>query len=179
MPLPAVAGGAAAECLEIHEDDWRQIEMVSVSLREVALAELRAIRVIHQRHARRTADGLLAGFDAIHVRAQPSRPLPAPLPRHQLLVMLPPADLEYGGVAFAGRPGAVDSSSAAAFGPVQIYGLADGDAIQFLCLRGPVPSPGPRPDLVGGLQDPCAHSAACLSTGAGARSSSQPRSVGI
>jgi hypothetical protein len=151
--LPAVAAGATADRLEIHEDDWRQIEMVSAGLREVALAELRAIRAIHQTHARRTADGQLAGFDAIHVRAQPSRPLPIPLPRHQLLTMLPPADHEYSGVAFAGTPGAAGGSFAAAFGPVQLYGLADGDAIQILCLRGPVPPPGPRPDLIGGLQD--------------------------
>lgn len=151
--LPATAAGAAADCLEIHEDDWRQVEMISASLREVALAELRAIGAIRETHARRTADGRLTGFDAIHVRVQPSRPLAVPLPRHQLLAMLPPADHEYGGVAFAGTPGAADGSFAAAFGPVQLYGLADGDAIQILCLRGPVPPPGPRPDLISGLQD--------------------------
>jgi hypothetical protein len=64
--------------------------------------------------------------------------------------MLPPAEHEYGGVAFAGTPGTADGSFAAAFGPVQPYGLADGDAIQILCLRGPVPLPGPRPDLIDG-----------------------------
>jgi hypothetical protein len=151
--LPAVAGaGQTAAALQIHEDDWRQVEMVSAALRDVVLAELRAIRVIHDEHARHDADGRLAGFDAVHVRAQPTRPLPVPLPLRQLLSMLPPADHEYGGVAFTGMPGTAAGSFAAAFGPVQLYGLADGDAIQILCLRGPVPPPGPPPDLIGGLQ---------------------------
>lgn len=151
--LPAVTASATADLLEIHEDDWRQVEMVSAGLREVALAELRAIKQIHQTHARHTAAGQLQGFDAIHVRVQPARPLPAGLPRQQLLTMLPPADHDYGGVAFAGTPGAAGSSFAAAFGPVQLYGLADDDAIQILGLRAPVPPPGPPPDLISGLQD--------------------------
>jgi hypothetical protein len=150
--VPAMAdAGITAAHLEIHEDDWRQLEMISAGLRDVALAELRAIRAIREEHARRNADGQLAGFDAIHVRAQPARPLPVPLPQ-RLLSMLPRADHEYGGVAFTGMPGAAAGSFAAAFGPVQLYGLADGDAIQVLCLHGPVPPPGPPPDLISGLQ---------------------------
>jgi hypothetical protein len=151
--LPAVArAGTTAARLEIHEDDWRQIEMVSAGLRDVVLAELRAIRSIHDEHARRNADGRLAGFDAVHIRQRPARPLSIPLARNQLLSMLPPADSEYGGVAFTGMPGVAAGSFAAAFGQVQLYGLADGNAIQILCLGGTIPPPGPRPDLIRGLQ---------------------------
>lgn len=151
--LPAVAGAdKAAACLEMHEDDWRQTEMVSADQRDVVLAELRAIRAIHDEHARRNADGQLTGFDAIHVRAQPARPLSIAVPRQQLLSLLPPADHEYGSVAFTGNPGAAAGSFAAAFGPVELYGLAEGDAIQILCLRRLVTPPGPRPDLLQGLQ---------------------------
>lgn len=133
--LPAAAGTAGSGCLLMHEDDWRQIEMVSLSLLDVAAAELRAIRAVYDNHAQRDASGRLTGFTAIHVRARPERPLPGPLSRQRLTSMLPAPDHEYGGVGFTGTAGVVAGSFAAAYGSVQLYGISDGDHLAVLGLR--------------------------------------------
>jgi hypothetical protein len=151
--LPSAAPAElGADLFEVHEDDWRQAEMVSADLRDVVDAELRAIRAIHQDHARRDAAGHLTGFEAIHVRTRPARPLPTPLPRQRMLSLLPPADCQYAGVTFTGSAGAVAGSFAVAVGPVSLYGLADGDAVHVLCVRAdPTPATELPPDLIRGL----------------------------
>jgi hypothetical protein len=111
----------------MHEHDWRQIEMISLSLRNVAAAELRAIRALYDDHARRDTSGGLTGFTVIHVRTHLGRPLPGTLPRQQLLDVLPAADHDYRGVGFTGSDGVVAGSLAAAYGTVQLYGISDGD----------------------------------------------------
>jgi hypothetical protein len=55
--LPASAGGAGIDRLEFHEDDWRQVEMVSGSLLDVVAGELHAIRAVYEGRARRDASG--------------------------------------------------------------------------------------------------------------------------
>ena len=144
--------GKVPDRLEIHEDDWRQVELVSADLSEVVGAQLRAIGVIYQEHARRDTDGHVVGFDAVHVRSEPIRPLPTPLPRRQLLSMLPPADREYPGVAFTGTAGTGAGSFAIEVDGVGIYGQADADAIHILCLRAqPPPLLGMSADLIASL----------------------------
>lgn len=152
--LPSVAGTwSGADAFEIHEDDWRQVEMIAGSLSGVIQFELRAIRVIYEESARRSSDGGIIGFGSIHVRSQPARPLPDPLSLRRVLSMLPQPSRQYAGVAFKGTTGLAVGSFAVAFGPVNLYGLADGDAIEVLCLDGQaVPDAGP-PDLIAGLQE--------------------------
>jgi hypothetical protein len=145
--------GEMPDRLEIHEDDWRQVEMVSADLSKVVDAQLRSIRVIYQEHARRDTDGRVTGFDDIHVRSDPVRPLPIPLPRGQLLSMLPSADREHPGVAFIGTAGVVVGSFAIGVGGVGIYGQARDDAIHILCLRAEaLPPLGISADLIASLE---------------------------
>jgi hypothetical protein len=119
--LPGTVGsGAGIDCLRISEDDWRQIELVSVGLRDVVDAELHAIHAIYAEHGRRNSSGGLVGFAKIHIRTRPDRPLLGPLPRRQLLHMLPAADHHYDGVGFTGSPGVVVGSFAARYGPIQL-----------------------------------------------------------
>jgi hypothetical protein len=146
--LPAAAGAAGTACLRIAEDDWRQIEMVSRTLRDVARAELRAIRAIHEHHARRGSDGRLAGFETVHIRTDPLRPLPAPASLRQLLELLPAPDHRYDGVGFTGSAGAVAGSFAAAYGPLQIYGVAAGDDLLVAGLRRTARQASPSAGLV-------------------------------
>ncbi|MBO0803191.1 MAG: hypothetical protein J2P25_08975 [Nocardiopsaceae bacterium] len=154
--LPAVADNQSrADALEIHEDDWRQVEMVADSLSGMIQSELRAIQATYDERARRASDGGIIGFDSIHVRAQLARPLPVPLSLRQVLSMLPRPSRQYAGVAFEGMPGVAVDSFAMAFGGVSLYGLADGDAIESLCLGRrevpEVPDAGP-PGLIPGLR---------------------------
>jgi hypothetical protein len=153
--LPSVAGTSReAGAFEIHEDDWRQVEMIAGSLTGVIQSELRAIQVIREENARRASDGGIIGFGAIHVRSQPARPLPDPLPLRRVLSMLPRPSRQYTGVAFKGTAGVAVSSFAVAFGPVTLYGLAGGDAIEVLCLNDQaVPDAAPPAGVITGLQE--------------------------
>jgi hypothetical protein len=152
--LPPSADTSREGVFEIHEDDWRQVEMIAGSLSGVIQSELDAIRVICEEHARRASDGRITGFGAIHTRSQPARPLPGPLSLRQVLSMLPRPNREYTGVAFKGSAGVAVGSFAVAFGPVSLYGLADGDAIEVLCLDAQaVPDATPSPGLIPGLQE--------------------------
>lgn len=153
--LPSVAPNRSGDddTFEIHEDDWRQVEVIAGSLSGVIQSELRAIRAVYEEGARRASDGAIIGFSDIHVRSQPARPLPEPLSLRQVLSMLPPPSRQYAGVAFKGTAGVAVGSFAAAFGRVNLYGLADGDAIEVLCLDSrAVPDAG-QPDLVSSLQE--------------------------
>lgn len=147
--LPSVAGTrSGGDAFEIHQDDWRQVEMIAGSLRGVIQSEVGAIRAIYDERARRASDGGIIGFSDIHVRSQPVRPLPEPPSLRRVLSMLPQPSRQYAGVAFAGTAGIAVGSFAAAFGGVNLYGLADGDAIEVLCLDGrAVPGAG-SPDLI-------------------------------
>jgi hypothetical protein len=151
--LPSVAGTRSGDdAFEIHEDDWRQVEMIAGSLSGVIQSELRAIRAIYEESARRASHGGIIGFSDIHIRVQPVRPLPEPPSLRQVLSMLPQPSRQYAGVAFKGTAGVAVGSFAAAFGRVNLYGLADGDAIEVLCLdRRAVPVAG-QPDLIPNLQ---------------------------
>jgi hypothetical protein len=150
--LPAVADPADNGVLEIFEDDWRQVEVVAASLSDVIEAELAAIRVVYDRHARRAASGFTTGFDAIHVRAQPASPLPGPVSLTRVLDMLPQPSRRYAGVAFTGTTGVAAGSLAMDFGPVSLYGLADGDAITVLGLDSSSAADLP-PGLIRGLRE--------------------------
>lgn len=92
-------------------------------------------------------------FDDVHVRSEPRRPLPTPLPRRQVLSMLPPADREYPGVGFAGTTGVAAGSFAISAKGVDLYGQASDDAIHVLCLRaGRGPLLAPSEDLITSLE---------------------------
>ncbi|MCE9673978.1 hypothetical protein LY474_39925 [Myxococcus stipitatus] len=80
--LPVIEKGSSKlerRVLELHEDDWRQVEFVALALQAPVEGELKAIARIHTEH--RTGPG----FDALHIRKN----VPAPLEG----VRLPLADL--------------------------------------------------------------------------------------
>lgn len=151
---PTVGTGSRADAFEIHEDDWRQVEAIAGSLGDMVQSELRAIRAVYEEHARRAGYGGLIGFDAIHVRSQPARPLPDPPSLRRVLSMLPRPSRHYSGVAFKGADGIAVGSFAVASAGVNVYGLADGDAIEVLCLDGrAIPDAGPASDIIPGLRE--------------------------
>ncbi|WP_422770353.1 hypothetical protein ACN28C_27185 [Plantactinospora sp. WMMC1484] len=149
--LPAVAAApAGADRLELHEDDWRQVELVSADLGDEVQAELRTVRRSFEEHARRDEQGRIHGFRGIHVRTRPVRPLSRPVSRNRLLNLLPPGARDLGGIGFRGQRGIVPSSFAVAVGRVRLYGLTDGDSVAVLAVKAE-PDPAPQPGLVTGL----------------------------
>jgi hypothetical protein len=93
------------------------------------------------------------GFQGIHVRTRPVRPLSVAVSRRRMLGVLPSSARDRGGIGFRAQRGVVPSSFVVAVGRVLLYGLADGDAIAVLALHTePGPTPEPQPDLVAGLE---------------------------
>jgi len=89
--------------------------------------------------------------------------------------MFPAADHHYGGVGFTGSPGIVAGSFAAGYGPVTLYGVADGDHIEVLGCAVSRPELARRPlwSLHSGRR--WMPSTSSSSTGAGAPSSTRAR----
>src|SRR5688572_26057710 len=52
----------SAKPFTLHEDDWRQLEFISSSQKDLALADLQLIQMIYQNHR------VGVGFNQIHVR---------------------------------------------------------------------------------------------------------------
>lgn len=77
--------------LALHEDDWRQVELVSAGLDGVVQAEIAAIRLIFMDQAVAGPDGRVVGFRRLHVRAEPAAPLACVLPAAELPHLLPAA----------------------------------------------------------------------------------------
>ncbi|MGW5355223.1 hypothetical protein ACWERV_32480 [Streptomyces sp. NPDC004031] len=143
--VPAQAGSGGL--FLIHEDDWRQTEMVS---RQVAgeaetEAELRAIRRIHQEHSRLVGhgDSSLRAFDMIHIRRAPAAPLAADVSRRRLSELLPGVSTPYTGVSYDGGRSRVAGSFAVDAGPFTLYGRAQGDQVTVLCLTPSASTVGP------------------------------------
>ncbi|MEV5753542.1 hypothetical protein AB0L00_37465 [Actinoallomurus sp. NPDC052308] len=134
-PLPPPGGQAHdGVAFEIHEDTWRQVEMISAELDDQIAAELLAVRRIYDEHARRDEHGRLYGFEAIHVRTGPTRPLPQPVSLERLSSILSPIDHRYAGVGYRATAGLIADSFAFAVGPFVLYGLAEGDLATTLCV---------------------------------------------
>lgn len=140
--LPAMEPAAAdPDRLELHEDDWRQVELVCVELTGVVADQFAAIRRIHDEQS---VDGV--GYRTLHVRTGPEAPLPRPVPLHRLRETLAP-QRTYAGVGFRGAPGAAIGSFAYGYGPVDLYGLSVDGAATVLALR----TTGPGSALPTGL----------------------------
>lgn len=129
--LPAVAPGSTKlgqHVLELHEDDWRQVEFVARELGEVVAGELAQIRRIL---ASRTGPG----FKTIHVREQPKSPLGE---RHLTLAALARAlgdARAYDGVAYQSGAGLVAGGFAFDCGATRVYGVASDGVVTTLALQ--------------------------------------------
>ncbi|MET7401133.1 hypothetical protein ABZS66_47400 [Dactylosporangium sp. NPDC005572] len=123
---PLAPGPVPGGCLELHEDDWRQVEAVAPAAATVVEAEFAAIRRVYGQHR----DG--AGFRDLHARTV--GPLTPRLPWGAL----GRPEHEYAGVCFRGAPRPVAGGFAVVVRGVTWYGLREADQITLLAVAGPV-----------------------------------------
>jgi hypothetical protein len=125
----------AGDELALAEDDWRQIELISHEVYDVADIEIEKIRQIHETQA---APG--GGWRALHVRKYPEPPLECLLPLETLAealgVSLPLAGVTYHGAVTR----IVDGYSLTTEDGLSVYGVAPGGAVRVLGIASP---PGP------------------------------------
>ncbi|MER7754528.1 hypothetical protein [Kitasatospora sp. NPDC097643] len=112
-----------ADDLVLHEDEWRQAELVERGRRAEVEAELTQIRQVFAEHSRTVGEGeaALRVFEQLHLRERPAEPLLGALTRQRLFELLP-AGREFTGVALRDGQGRVADSFAAEVGPVTVYG---------------------------------------------------------
>jgi hypothetical protein len=153
-PTETVVG--AGERFVMHEDDWRQTELVSRQLAAEVEAELRVIQQIHQQHSRTVGEGpsSVRVFDKIHIRQAPITPLALGVSQQRLFELLPAVDKSYAGVGYRDEQGRVVDSFAVAVGPFTLYGQAARGHVTVLCLAvsGDAPRPGAGTELAVGLE---------------------------
>jgi hypothetical protein len=144
--LPPVAPGSSKlnqDVIEIHEDDWRQIEWISATASELISSELEAIREIYEYHR----DSV--GFRKLHLR----QAIPAPLADRQLrlddlLEALGPRATRLAGLAYRGVAGIAESSFAIRLiSSIELYGFAPLGQIQILCFANTRTNNAPQPDI--------------------------------
>ncbi|WNG60852.1 hypothetical protein F0U59_43740 [Archangium gephyra] len=131
------------QVLELHEDDWRQIELVAHTLEASIENELRAVARIHQKHRQS------AGFNAIHIRQEVPSPLAGTwLTLDELRKHLGETASWLDGVSFQGVAGlAAGGFAVKQPSGLTLYGLQRGGHVQVLALRSPKGLTGAEGDL--------------------------------
>ena len=134
--MPGIAEGTTKlgkQTLELHEDDWRQVELVAVTLQGPVEAELRAIERIYAEHRQ----GPGQGFNALHIRKEVPRPLEGTwFTRQDLRAALGETTTWLDGIALKGAAGLVQGGFAARLASgLQVYGLEREGRVSVLCLR--------------------------------------------
>jgi hypothetical protein len=125
--LPATCGAPAAgqQLLTLHEDSWRQVELVSRIHTAAVHAELAAIERILQARSG-------PGFRDLHVRRQPTSPLVECHLTAAILERALPGAGPLDGVGFGSPPEVIEGGFAYAAGDMRVYGVSvDGVA---MCL---------------------------------------------
>jgi hypothetical protein len=132
--IPGVAEGSSKlgkNVLDLHEDDWRQVELVAVTLLDEARACLAKIERVHAEE--RTPGG---AFKKLHVRSE----LAAPITRGALrLATLQSAFSSgvtaYDGLAYRGVAGLVEGGFAfKTGGGLAVYGVEAGGGVTTVGL---------------------------------------------
>ena len=132
--LPALAEGLTKlgrNVLELHEDDWRQVEFVALALESPIEAELKAIERIFTQHHKRP------GFDALHIRKEIPTPLQGSWPTlTDLRSTLGETASWLDGVSFQGMAGLVAGGFAVKLpSGITVYGTEKEGRVSVLALR--------------------------------------------
>lgn len=132
--LPAIEEGSSKvgrRVLELHEDDWRQVELVTLLHQSAIEADLRAVERIHTEHRKGP------GFDALHLRKEVSAPLEgAMLTLGDLRSALGEAATWLDGIAFQGVAGLVEDGFAVRLpSGLALYGTQEAGRVTVLGLH--------------------------------------------
>lgn len=127
-PIPAIAEGTSKQnkrVFELHDDDWRQIELVSADYQAYIQAELSDIRKIREN----TPAG--HGFRTLHLRQRIATPLNLPFPA--VLATFPDARF-YDGIAYQQVDELIEGGFGFETAGVILYGEQHHDLVTALCL---------------------------------------------
>jgi hypothetical protein len=129
-PLREGSSKAGKRVLELHEDDWRQVELVSSLHRKALETELKSIELIFA--AQRTPGG---AFKSLHVRKEIPEPLSdVTLSMATLRAALPNARV-FDGLGYQHAPGLIEGGFAFEASGLTIFGLEQDSRVAACCFR--------------------------------------------
>jgi hypothetical protein len=109
----------------MHEDDWRQLELVASRFEPEIAVELEAIRAVH-------AERRGVGFERLHVRKLIEEPLAGVgLGLDEVRAAIG-GEVGHRELTFGGAPGVVAGGFAFVVEPGAVYGREDGDRVACL-----------------------------------------------
>ena len=146
--LPPIQPGTTKlqkQVVELHEDDWRQVEFVAIAQQEQIDAELAAIGRVYEEQ--RTEEGI---FRAIHVRAGLAAPLAGTaITLAELFAAFDPPPVQLDGIAYRDVAGLVANGFALRLlSGIELLGIVDeAEHITVLCLSHARPNNAIERDL--------------------------------
>ncbi len=134
--IPAIAEGSTKlrkRVFELHEDDWRQREFISVDHRDAIEAEFASIERIFREESIDT--GSFLAFRTLHVRSLIQAPINTHISLAQFAAGLPTESEAYEGIAYEREAGVIDGGFAWQVGPHTLYGQQQEGFVTALGLR--------------------------------------------
>ncbi len=151
--IPAILAGSTKQgknVLELHEDDWRQIEFISHSYRSAIDSQLAAIMRIY-REASVDNGGFLA-FRNIYARQQINAPLQEAITLDQLYAFFSSALYRYEGVSYQQVEGLIEGGFAFRVATVLLYGQQVEGIVKVLGVKVAEDARGESKDITHSLQ---------------------------
>ncbi len=142
--IPAVATStskAHKKALTIHEDDWRQIELISASYAVAIREQFEGIGRIFDT----SFDGF--GFTDIYVRSLIEPAILSSLSQHDIEMALPTPFETLDGIVYEGSDGLIAGGFAYTIGAVALLGLQVDGRVQALCLHPMRTQDAPTPQV--------------------------------
>jgi hypothetical protein len=135
--LPAVKVGSSKigkKVLEIHEDDWRQIEFVSVEFENEVDIHMDQVKLVYQRGSKKIDD--FTAFTELYVRKGLAQPIVNNrIPLSELISYFVDGDI-IDGLAYQRVAGTVENGFALKIDTgLYFYGLEKEGFVEVLCLK--------------------------------------------
>lgn len=133
LPAVDVSRQATARDMVIHEDGWRQLEGVSLSLETEIGEEIDEIMKVLKERSRLV--GEFPVFSGMHVRKKLERPLPLPIRWEDLLDAGGVEMKDVAGLALEDEQGVIEGGFSIPLKNLTLFGIRRGDEVETLCLH--------------------------------------------
>jgi hypothetical protein len=133
---PPIAEGSSKldkQVLELHEDEWRQIELLSPTYQDDVIAHLKEIARIH--NEQRVFNGVFVAFKEIYIREGISNPLKKKIKLSEVYSVLPPQAVQYDALAYENVAGLIEGGFAFRIDTLDFYGQQMDGIVNTLCLH--------------------------------------------
>lgn len=132
LPTVVQGGDVGAHPLSMHEDDWRQFELISQSLRPQIEAEIADIQRIHTEHAV-ALKGDLTAYRKCHLRKRITSPIAADIQLADLLAPIAGAK-SFTSITLGQDPSPVVSGYAVQASNLLVYGQQKDGQVHSIAL---------------------------------------------